>query len=138
MKKLWILKDFETKISTNLLDYQDKPTFKVFFLPDGKQGSEVEGSISKQRFVSLQPGQKVNHTKNAKEPNTLKSKKAKVISFGIVPKVHNERDTKQAITLNLTTVSCFIGPKRHDLGKKKSNIPTELDLNTKNTESMKE
>ncbi len=76
VKDFRIFENFETKLSINLLDYQDKLTFEGFFLKDRKKNAEIEGTTSKQKIASSQLSQKVNHAKNTKEP----SKKQKVAS----------------------------------------------------------
>ena len=40
MKDLYIFEDYETKLSTELSDYNDKPTFQRFFSEDSDERSE--------------------------------------------------------------------------------------------------
>lgn len=68
VKDLQIFEDFETKLSTDLSDYQDKLIVKGFFLANKEKDFEKEEAIPNQKVVSSQLGQKVDNTNNTKEP----------------------------------------------------------------------
>lgn len=76
VKELRIFEDFETMLFTNLPDYENKPTFEGFLLPDGEKDSNDRTTVSipkAQKVVSSQQGQKVDHAENAMNPTAIPS-----------------------------------------------------------------
>lgn len=91
VKDLRIFEDFETKPSTDLSDYQDKPTFKGFLLANGEKDFEEEEAMPNQKAASSQLGRNVDNAENAKEL----SQKQKVASPQLGRKVDHVENAKE-------------------------------------------
>ncbi len=99
VKDLRIFEDFETKLSKDLPDYQEKPTFEGFLLADREKDSEEEEAIPNQKAALSQLGQKVNNAENAKEP----SQKRKVASSQLGRKVDHAENAKKPTPISKKT-----------------------------------
>ncbi len=111
VKNLRIFEDFETKPSTDLPDYQEKPTFEGFLLANGEKDSEKEEAMPNQKAVSFQLGRKVNNAENAKEL----SQKQKVASSQLGRKIDHVENVKEPtpISKKARAVSSLSGQEVH-------------------------